>query len=63
MKARSATPDLNMIDKDTYDETDAPTLKGMGLPLDILKSVYHDAAVTLLESHDPSTATPEDIPG
>jgi predicted TIM-barrel fold metal-dependent hydrolase len=44
-----ADPDLAMIDPDTYTELDAPPLAGKSLPVDVLKSLYHDAAHNLLE--------------
>ncbi len=48
-----ADPDLAMVNPQQYTENDAPLLCGKSLPHDILKSLYHDAAETLLESlHD-----------
>ncbi len=44
-----ADPDLAMIDPDRYQEMDAPSLIGKSLPPDVLRSLYHDAADTLLE--------------
>ena len=43
-----ADPDLEMVDPDRYGPMDSPTLKGKHLPDELLKSLYHDAAVTLL---------------
>ncbi len=44
-----ADPDLAMVDPETHDDMDAPRLAGKSLPVDILRSVYHDAAHDLLE--------------
>ena len=44
-----ADPDLAMVEPDRYDETDAPPLVGKSLPTDLLQSIYHDTAHTLLE--------------
>ncbi|MBT8486223.1 MAG: amidohydrolase family protein [Phycisphaerales bacterium] len=44
-----ADPDLAMVDPERYDPTDAPPLRGKQLPADLLRSLYHDAAHTLLE--------------
>lgn len=44
-----ADPDLAMIDPEHHSPMDAPTLRGMHLPQDLLASLYHDAAHNLLE--------------
>ncbi len=44
-----ADPDLAMVNPDRYEEMDAPLLRGMGLPEELLRSIYHDAATDLLE--------------
>ena len=43
-----ADPDLKMIDPSRYDDMSAPRLRGMNLPPHVLRSLYHDAAATLL---------------
>ncbi len=43
-------PDLHMVDPDAHDEFAAPLLRGHSLPEDILKSLYHDAASSILEA-------------
>jgi hypothetical protein len=44
-----ADPDLALVEPDRYDEMDAPPLRGMSLPPELLKAIYHDAAHDLLE--------------
>ncbi len=44
-----ADPDLAMVDPDRFDERSAPTLRGKSLPDDLLRVMYRDAAVDLLE--------------
>lgn len=44
-----ADPDLAMVDPNRYTPLDAPLLAGKSLPTDLLRSLYHDAAHTLLE--------------
>jgi len=44
-----ADPDLNMVDPVRFDTMSAPRLRGMGLPPDLLRSLYHDAAARLLD--------------
>lgn len=43
-----ADPDLAMVDSKRFGPLDAPRLVGKSLPCDLLKSLYHDAAATLL---------------
>jgi len=43
-----ADPDLKMIDPSRYEDMSAPRLRGMNLPPQLLRSLYHDAAATLL---------------
>lgn len=43
-----ADPDLMLIEPTRYDAFSAPRLAGKSLPPDLLKSLYHDAAATLL---------------
>jgi hypothetical protein len=44
-----ADPDLAMVEPERYTDFDAPRLTGMSLPLDLLRTLYHDAAAALLE--------------
>jgi len=44
-----ADPDLAMVDPDTYNEMDAPPLRGKSLPDEVLRELYHEAAERLLE--------------
>lgn len=44
-----ADPDLKMVAPDRHSDMDAPMLIGKSLPRDLLGSLYHDAAHTLLE--------------
>jgi len=44
-----ADPDLKMVDPEKHDEMSAPRLVGRGVPDDLLRMVYHDAAADLLE--------------
>jgi hypothetical protein len=41
-------PDLAMVEPTRFGPDDAPTLRGQRLPQDLLRSLYHDAANTLL---------------
>lgn len=41
-----ADPDLAMVDPQRFTEMDAPPLRGMSLPIDVLKSFYLDAAAS-----------------
>jgi len=43
-----ADPDLHMIDPDNHTPMDAPTLAGKSMPANILRTLYHDAATSLL---------------
>jgi len=43
-----ADPDLSMVDPERYGAMDAPVLRGLALPEDVLVSVYHMAAHDLL---------------
>ena len=43
-----ADPDLAMVEPDLYNEMSAPELCGKGLPIDVLRSVYFEAAQELL---------------
>ena len=45
-----ADPDLAMARPDEHDEMSAPTLRGMDLPDETLRSLYHDAAANLIDS-------------
>ncbi len=45
-----ADPDLRMVEPDRFDDWSAPALRGLGLPRDLLQSLYHDAAASLLQS-------------
>ena len=42
-------PDLAMTEPDRYDETAAPTLRGMGLPVQVLENLYRNTAMTVVE--------------
>ncbi len=44
-----ADPDLAMVDPDSHDAMSAPALQGKGLPAETLRTLYHDAAVTLID--------------
>ncbi|TVQ31082.1 MAG: hypothetical protein EA376_10880 [Phycisphaeraceae bacterium] len=44
-----ADPDLNMIDPDRHDAMAAPPLRGKSLPAELLRDIYRDNAVTLLD--------------
>ena len=44
-----ADPDLAMVEPERYDDMDAPQLTGKSLPVNLLRSLYHDAADKLLE--------------
>jgi hypothetical protein len=44
-----ADPDLHMVWPERFSEMDAPMLSGKAVPADLLKSLYHDAAATLLD--------------
>ncbi|MBY0260965.1 MAG: hypothetical protein K2Q20_01385, partial [Phycisphaerales bacterium] len=45
-----ADPDLKMIEPAKYDEMSAPMLRGLSLDTSLLRSIYHDAAVGVLEA-------------
>ena len=49
-----ADPDLALVSPDSFDEMDAPPLRGQSVPADLLRSIYHDAAHTLLEPYHTS---------
>lgn len=42
-------PDLAMRDPGRYDDRSAPTLRGVSLPPDVMRSLYHDAAQSVVE--------------
>ena len=42
-----ADPDLAMVDPDHHTEMDAPRLRGMSLPAEILRDFYREAALGL----------------
>ncbi|MBL8746630.1 MAG: amidohydrolase family protein [Phycisphaerae bacterium] len=44
-----ADPDLMMVEPGKYDEAASPMLRGHGLPGELLRVMYHDAARELLE--------------
>ncbi len=44
-----ADPDLMMVEPERYGPLDSPNLKGHSIPESLLKSIYHDAAMDLLE--------------
>jgi hypothetical protein len=44
-----ADPDLAMVEPQRYGPLDAPPLRGLDLPEDLLRSIYRDAAHALLE--------------
>ncbi len=48
MESPISDPDLAMVDPSRFGNTDAPTLRGMHLPSDVLRSVYFEAADQLL---------------
>jgi hypothetical protein len=41
-------PDLHMVAPERHTPLDAPPLRGLSLPPDLLRSLYRDAAVKLL---------------
>lgn len=43
-----ADPDLAMVEPERFGPMDAPRLQGLGLPKDLLKVMYHDAAAAML---------------
>jgi hypothetical protein len=43
-----ADPDLKMVDPARFDAMSAPTLRGIGLPADLLRSLYRDTAEGLV---------------
>ncbi|MBI1304818.1 MAG: amidohydrolase family protein [Phycisphaera sp.] len=43
-------PDLHMVDPERHTPLDAPPLKGLALPSDLLRSLYRDAAIKLFGS-------------
>lgn len=44
-----ADPDLAMLEPGKYTYMSAPTLRGLNLPADLLRTLYHDAAAELVE--------------
>jgi hypothetical protein len=44
-----ADPDLHMIDPVQFTVHDGPLLRGLDLPADLLRVLYHDAAAKLLQ--------------
>lgn len=44
-----ADPDLKMVEPQKYDEHASPPLRGHGLPPELLRTMYHDAARALLD--------------
>lgn len=44
-----ADPDLKMVEPQKYDEHASPQLRGHNFPKDLLRTMYHDAARTLLD--------------
>jgi hypothetical protein len=49
MESPVADPDLKMVEPDKFDDMSAPMLVGAKLPSGLLKSLYVDAARSLLE--------------
>jgi hypothetical protein len=49
MESPVADPDLKMVEPDKFDDMSAPMLVGAKLPSGLLKSLYIDAAQSLLE--------------
>jgi len=47
-----ADPDLAMLEPEKFSELDAPLLRGMDLPEDVLRSIYFEAAFDLLDNLD-----------
>lgn len=47
MESPISDPDLAMVDPERFGPSDAPTLRGMRLPEDLLRSLYRDAAEAL----------------
>lgn len=43
-----ADPDLAMVEPERFGPMDAPRLQGLGLPKDLLKVMFHDAAAAML---------------
>ena len=43
-----ADPDLAMVNPERFGPMDAPTLRGLSLPKDLLQVLYHDAAAAML---------------
>ncbi|MFO0829551.1 MAG: amidohydrolase family protein [Phycisphaerales bacterium] len=50
MTSPIADPDLAMVEPTRFTAQDAPLLRGMHLPADVLRSLYHDAAQSLLNA-------------
>jgi hypothetical protein len=48
MESPISDPDLAMVEPSRYGPNDAPALRGMALPPDILRTFYRDAALTAL---------------
>jgi hypothetical protein len=54
-----ADPDLALVDPESHDAMSAPRLRGHGVPEDLLRSLYADAADALMKSwRDRSSAAP-----
>lgn len=45
-----ADPDLKMVDPTRYDDLSAPLLRGLALPPDVVRELYHDAAARLMDA-------------
>jgi len=45
-----ADPDLKLVDPEAHDDMSAPALRGHSVPVDLLKSVYYEAARDLLDA-------------
>ncbi|MDX2146206.1 MAG: amidohydrolase family protein [Planctomycetota bacterium] len=53
-----ADPDLPMIDPTRYGPDSSPTVRGMGVPMELLRAIYRDNAVRLLDAwYGPSPKT------
>lgn len=44
-----ADPDLALMEPSRFDEMSAPLMRGLALPADVLRELYHDASKRLLE--------------
>lgn len=56
MESPISDPDLAMIDPAGHVAEDGPTLRGMHLPAEVLRDLYHDAAARLLDDPAPRPA-------